>query len=149
MNVRPATADHVGVVAQLEVELFAADAWSQESVTEELTGPRRLAFVACDDDEVIGYAVGMKVDDVLDLHRVAVVPAARRAGTGRALLEAVLRTGRKAGARRMLLEVSAGNEAALQFYAGTGFVQVDRRPHYYRDGTDALVLARELEGSGS
>ena len=145
MNIRPATIDDVGAVTVLEEELFAGDDWSLESVTEEVTGPHRHAFVACDDDgSVIGYVVAMQVDEVLDLHRVAVMPAARRTGIARALLSAVQQAGRAGGARRMLLEVSDGNEAALRFYAGAGFTEIDRRAGYYRDGTDALVLQTEL-----
>ncbi len=148
MRIRPATVDDVGPVTLLEEELFAGDAWSLESVTEEVTGPRRHAFVACDDDgALVGYVVAMQVDDVLALHRNAVVPQARRTGVARALLAAVQEAGREGGARRMLLEVSDGNEAALRFYAGAGFVEIDRRPGYYRDGTDALVLQLELDAS--
>jgi ribosomal protein S18 acetylase RimI-like enzyme len=46
----------------------------------------------------------------------------------------------------MLLEVSAGNEPAIALYEQAGFAEIDRRRRYYRDGSDALVLARELDG---
>jgi [ribosomal protein S18]-alanine N-acetyltransferase len=145
VNVRRATVDDVGPVTLLEEELFSGDDWSLESVTEEVTGPHRHAFVACDDEgTVIGYVVAMRVDDVIDLHRIAVVPPARRTGVARALLGSVQQAGRDEGATRMLLEVSAGNEAALRFYEDAGFVEIDRRPGYYRDGTDALVLQAGL-----
>jgi [ribosomal protein S18]-alanine N-acetyltransferase len=145
VNVRRATVDDVGPVTMLEEELFSGDDWSLESVTEEVTGPHRHAFVACDDEgTVIGYVVAMRVDDVIDLHRIAVVPPARRTGVARALLRAVQQAGRDEGATRMLLEVSAGNEAALRLYEDAGFVEIDRRPGYYRDGTDALVLQAGL-----
>jgi [ribosomal protein S18]-alanine N-acetyltransferase len=148
VNIRGATVDDVVAVTLLEEELFPGDAWSLESVTEEVTGPHRHTLVACaDDGNVIGYVVAMQVDDVLDLHRIAVVPAERRTGVARKLLTAVQEAGREGGARRMLLEVSDGNEAALRFYAGAGFVEIDRRSGYYRDGTDALVLQAELGGS--
>jgi ribosomal-protein-alanine N-acetyltransferase len=147
VTVRRATVDDVGAITLLEEELFAGDDWSLESVTEEVTGPHRHAFVACDDEgNVVGYVVAMQVDDVIDLHRIAVVPAERRTGIARALFSAVQQAGRDDGARRMLLEVSDGNEAALGFYAGAGFVEIDRRAGYYRDGTDALVLQMELGG---
>ena len=48
------------------------------------------------------------------------------------------------GADRMLLEVGAGNAAALGLYAAAGFVEIDRRPRYYRDGADAVVLRLPL-----
>ena len=34
------------------------------------------------------------------------------------------------------------NQAAVAFYAACGLVQIGRRPRYYRDGTDALVMGR-------
>jgi ribosomal-protein-alanine N-acetyltransferase len=40
----------------------------------------------------------------------------------------------------MFLEVAADNAAALEFYAQAGFVEVGRRPRYYANGADALVL---------
>ena len=38
------------------------------------------------------------------------------------------------------------NEGALAFYAAQGFVELDRRPRYYRDGADAIVLELPLTG---
>jgi len=147
--IRRATVDDLAGLALLEGELFGADAWSLESVTEEVTGPRRHAVVACEEDLLVGYAVAMQFDDVLDLHRIAVVPASRRTGVARDLLSAVQAAGREDGARRMLLEVSDGNEAGLRFYAAAGFEEIDRRPQYYRDGTDALVLQVLLDDGRS
>ena len=47
----------------------------------------------------------------------------------------------------MLLEVAAGNAAALAFYGAEGFTEVARRRHYYRDGSDAVVMQRALPAS--
>ena len=44
----------------------------------------------------------------------------------------------------MLLEVRADNRGALAFYAEHGFVEIDRRLRYYRDGTDAVVMRLPL-----
>ncbi|HET6561517.1 MAG TPA: ribosomal protein S18-alanine N-acetyltransferase [Marmoricola sp.] len=149
MKIRRATVDDLAAITLLEEELFAGDAWSLESVTEEVTGPHRHSFVACaDDDTVVGYVVAMQFDEVVDLHRIAVVPTGRRTGVARSLLAAVQQAGSEGGAQRMLLEVSDGNEAALRFYADAGFEEIDRRSHYYRDGTDALVLRLSLAGGG-
>jgi len=133
--VRAATGDDVAAVHALERLLFGADAWSEQSVREELTGPRRRAVVACDPD-VVGYVVTLDVGDVTDLQRVAVHPARQREGMARALLAAVAPDG------DLLLEVSEANAPARQFYAAEGFVEIDRRRRYYRDGSDALVLRR-------
>ena len=136
MILRPATADDVPAVARLEADLFGLDAWSADGVREELTGDRRTALVADQDGRVVGYVVTLDSGDVVDLQRVAVHPAHRRRGLARELLAA-------AGTRsRMLLEVAAGNEPALAFYAAEGFTEIHRRRRYYRDGTDAVLMER-------
>lgn len=138
MTLRPATADDVAAVASLEAVVFGPDAWSPAAVRSELTGPRRVALVACA-PEVVGYAVTVSAGDVVDLQRIAVHPAHRRHGLARRLLAEVSGL---ADADRMLLEVSVDNAAALGFYAAEGFTEIDRRRRYYRDGSDAVVMER-------
>ena len=142
MTVRPATAADVEMVAALEQRLFGDDAWTEDQVREELTGRHRRAWVTDD----VGYVVTMHLGahaDVVDLHRIAVDPGHRRRGLGHALLAAAVEA---AGpGRRMLLEVSADNVEALEFYAAEGFTEITRRPHYYRDGSDAVVMERMLD----
>jgi len=71
----------------------------------------------------------------VDLQRIVVRPSHRRQGLARRLLAAV-----SPDAGRLLLEVSERNDAARAFYAAEGFTEVARRPHYYRDGSDAVVM---------
>jgi ribosomal-protein-alanine N-acetyltransferase len=150
VRIRDALDGDVATVAAIEHETFGVDAWSPESVREELTGARRKAVLAVDGQgTVVGYAMTMRTDEVLDLQRIAVLPYHRRSGVARALLSALRRAGREAGAHRMLLEVRADNDGAVAFYAAEGFVQIDRRRRYYRDGSDALVLSAALGGAAS
>jgi len=146
---RPARTADVARVAALEVDLFGADAWNEAQVVAELGAPGRAMLVAGDvaageRPQVVGYAVLGVAGDVADLLRIGVAPAARRTGVATALLDHLLTAARAAGAERMLLEVSAANAGAQGFYAAAGFVEIHRRPRYYRDGSAALVLAREL-----
>jgi ribosomal-protein-alanine N-acetyltransferase len=135
--IRPATPDDVDAVTALEAAVFGRDAWTRAMVVEELTGRRRDAWVA---DDVVGYAVTLRGDDVMDLQRIAVAPEHRRRGIARELLETAMAAGRG----RMLLEVSATNEGAIAFYVRSGFAEIDRRRRYYRDGSDAIVMEATL-----
>lgn len=144
MKLRPATVDDADALADLETGLFGVDAWSRDLVLSELEGPARSAWVAVAADQVVGYAVTLRLDEVVDLQRIAVRASYRRSGVATALLDAAAARARRGGARRMLLEVSAANTGALEFYAAHGFVEIDRRRRYYRDGSDALVLERGL-----
>jgi len=136
--IRPATSVDVPFVVGLELAIFGADAWTYAMVEEELTGEHRRAWIA----EGAGYVVTMRVDDVVDLQRIAVTPPHRRQGVARALLETAM-----AGSEgdRMLLEVSAANASAIAFYAAAGFVEIDRRLRYYQDGSDAIVMRASLK----
>ena len=106
-------------------------------------GVASLDFGGFDD---VGYVVTMHLGahaDVVDLHRIAVDPDHRRRGLGHALLAAAIEA--SGPGRRMLLEVSAANAEALEFYATEGFTEITRRPRYYRDGSDAVVMERMLD----
>lgn len=144
---RPARTADVARVAALETALFGVDAWSADQIGAELSAPGRAMLVAEHPDDrsaVVGYAVLGVQGDVADLLRIGVDPTARRAGVASALLAHLLGAARAAGAERMLLEVSAANTGAAAFYAARGFVEVHRRPRYYRDDSAALVLQRDL-----
>ena len=142
--IRPAAATDVPDLLVLETDLFGPDAWSEASLRDELDGPGRRAVVLVAGAEVLGYAVTMRAGDVVDLQRIAVRPDRQRQGLAALLLADVLAAARAAGADRMLLEVSAANAAAVAFYDAQGFTRIDVRRRYYRDGSDALVLARPL-----
>lgn len=143
MIIRPGSTDDVPALAALERMLFGVDAWSQDALRAELTGADRFAAVAVRDAEVLGYLIARSSGDgVVDLHRFGVHPDHRRAGIARTVL-ASMADGVRPGARRILLEVSASNRAGVAFYTAEGFVEISRRPRYYRDGSDALVMERE------
>ena len=82
--------------------------------------------------------------DVADLMRIAVAEPDRRSGIASDLLVALQDTARQAGAERMLLEVAESNVDARAFYAAHGYTEISRRPAYYADRGDALVLMRAL-----
>ena len=74
---------------------------------------------------------------------LAVAPAARGRGLGRALVTAAARHAVAMGANAFFLEVEEGNAPALALYAGLGFLQVGRRSGYY-EGRDARLLKAAL-----
>lgn len=104
----------------------------------------RAVLVATSGTELVGYATLIVVAEVADVQRIAVAAAAQRQGLGTSLLEALVDRAVDAGCERVLLEVSVRNDAAVALYRGLGFHELSRRPGYYRDGSSAIVMAREL-----
>lgn len=91
------------------------------------------------------FLLGRVIGPEAELLTLAVDPAARRRGQGRALVTRFLAAARAQGAETAFLEVAADNTAAIALYAATGWTEVGRRRGYYGDGIDALVLRRDLK----
>lgn len=144
IEVRDARPDDLDRIAALETACMGVDAWSPSLVEQGLgrTLPT-IRYVAAG-DPVVGYAVVSVAGDIAELQRIGVEAAARRTGVATALLDVVVATARAARADRLLLEVREDNRGALAFYAGRGFVEIDRRRKYYADGATAVVMRLPL-----
>jgi len=95
-------------------------------------GDRRAWFLAVDDAaRPMGLVLGRRrpPDECL-LFSMWVHPAARRQGTGHALVQAVADWAAAWGASRVILWVILGNNGALRFYESIGF-------HVLTSGPDA------------
>jgi ribosomal-protein-alanine N-acetyltransferase len=77
-----------------------------------------------------------------ELLRIAVDPAHRGGGLGRALLEACQRDLAEAGLSQLFLEVRVSNAAAIRLYRACGWEPCGRRAGYYPDGEDAALFQR-------
>ena len=140
---RPMRWWHLQEVRGLEQEIFEATAWSLEQFYAELAAPGRWLQVLIDNHQVAGYVdVAVQGRDA-DLMTIAVAPAARGRGHGARLLAEAMRWAAAAGAHHMFLEV-ASNNPAQQLYETHAFAVVDRRPDYYSDGSDAVVMRAAL-----
>ena len=150
--IRPAVATDLPRLAALEAASFH-DPWSAELLAGELAHPGSVMLVAGGGTPLSGagggapfsgYACFRLAGGEAELLRVAVEPAARNRGIARRLLAAGLDRLRAAGTASCHLEVRPANASALAVYGALGFIPCGRRRAYYRDGSDALVLRRDL-----
>ncbi len=81
-----------------------------------------------------------------ELLRIAVDPARRRAGEGRALLRHCQARLAAMGIATLHLEVRVSNAPARALYEKEGWVARGIRKAYYRDGEDAALYVLELPG---
>ncbi len=144
--IRAATRADADAIAALESENLGVDAWSPGLVAAGVSGelPTVVYLVAEVDGHVAGYAAASIVADIAELQRIAVTPSHRRTGLASALLDGVLSEARAGAVDRLLLEVRDDNADATAFYAARGFVEIDRRRRYYRDGATAVVMLLAL-----
>lgn len=139
--IAPMTLEDVDAAHEIERLSFATP-WPAYAFEQELRGNRLARYlVARAGEELVGFAgMWMMVDDA-HITTISVHPEWRRRGVGRQLLLDLTELAISVGARRMTLEVRAGNSAAHALYREFGFDVVGRRPGYYSDdGEDALVM---------
>lgn len=139
--IEPMTLADVGAAHEIERVSFATP-WPAYAFEQELRGNRLARYlVARAGDELVGFAgMWMMVDDA-HVTTISVHPDWRRRGVARQLMLGLSELAMSSRARRMTLEVRAGNAGAHALYREFGFEVVGRRPGYYSDnGEDALVM---------
>lgn len=142
-HLRVATLDDLTILVDLEALTFPEDPWSPFMLADELSSPASRYWIAMDEAGVpIGYG-GVKVGgDQADVMTIGVAPRARGRGVGRAILDALLEWARQVGAVEIFLDVRPSNEGAIALYNSRGFVEIGRRPRYFRNPVEEAVEMR-------
>jgi [ribosomal protein S18]-alanine N-acetyltransferase len=143
-----------GIMAVMEAAFDPAygEAWNRRQVGDALTLPHtHFVLLAADGQspqdaaDAAGFTMSRRIADEEELLLIAVAPWARRRGLGHALMRQFLAQSASEGVTRQFLEMRAGNPAEA-LYLAHGFIQVGRRPNYYRSGNlgpfDALTYSR-------
>ncbi len=123
-------AAHIPQIAALE-RLCFSEPWSERSLLEETENPAAYFIVAVEDGAVRGYAGMHTVLGESYVDNIAVFPAYRGRGIGRALTQALIARARAADGAFITLEVRASNRAAIALYTALGFEKVGVRPNFY------------------
>ncbi len=95
-------------------------------------------------NQLVGFALADREGVEGHLLAIGVDKANRSRGIGSALVKTVRTDLAKAGAYRLRLEVRADDPAAQAFYARHGFAPEGLEEAVYRDGGDAVMMARPL-----
>lgn len=136
-EVRPATAADLAMVAVVGARPFAAG-WSPDALAAELQRADSIFLVVPERGYALARAAG---GDCLLLDLAAAVDGG---GAGRALLAALKDAAQARGCGKISFEASASNARALEFYRKAGAVVVGRRPKFYYDGSDAVLLDLDI-----
>jgi [ribosomal protein S18]-alanine N-acetyltransferase len=142
IRLRPFVASDLPQVMEIEQASFSLP-WEAEFFLTEGQNPHGWFWVAEKDNIIVGYLCGWLIADEGEILRVAVHPASRRGGVGKALLDKFIGIAGQRGVRTLHLEVRASNRSAIELYTSHGFQKVGRRGRYYENGEDALVMMWE------
>ena len=113
--------------------------WSLAMFVLELSKTSGICLAAQAGDELLGYVICSRYDQVWHLMNIAVAPERRRGGVASRLLDCLL--GEARGVLPLTLEVRVSNHQAIAMYERFGFRSAGVRPRYYHDnGEDALIM---------
>ncbi len=111
---------------------------SEQSVRQEFHAPARTYLLNIEGDAVQtadpvvrGYAGYWYDGDDAEIMTIGVGRPYQRQGIAAALLETLIVSARRQGAKRMLLEVRVDNVPALALYERFGFTRMGLRKRYY------------------
>ena len=132
----PAT-DDMAALTGLHAQAFSP-AWSAAAIRDLFATPGVFAFASAE-----GFILARVAAGEAEILTLAVIPAARRHGLGRALVRSAAAHAERLGATSLFLEVGLRNKAAQALYRGLGFTGIGRRKAYYGN-EDADVLKAAL-----
>ena len=143
----PLPAGAAAPLAAMHLAAFPEDPWDAAALERILALTGGFGYLAWQEGAPAGFILARDLGGEVEILSLGVLPGWRRRGVGRALLDAVVAQAQRRSAGSLVLEVATENAAARLLYAACDFVQVGRRPRYYRraDGrADALILRRAV-----
>jgi ribosomal protein S18 acetylase RimI-like enzyme len=148
LSLRNATLADIDALSTLEARCFDGDRLSRRSFRHLVASPSAACRIAGEGGRMEGYAITLfrRNGGYARLYSLAVDPAKRKAGSGKALLEDAERIAAARGARGLRLEVRRDNEPAIGLYRRRGYQTIATVPGYYEDGTDAFRMQKIFGG---
>ncbi len=144
MEIIRAAAAHAAGIHAVECACFSRP-WSEEAVLAELENGHSALFAAVQDGQVIGWAGLEYVCGEGSVTNIAVLPAFRGQGLGRALTLRLIEEAQRRTLDFLMLEVRASNTPAIALYRSLGFTEIGvRRGFYEKPREDALLFRIEF-----
>lgn len=139
MDIQTLSREDAGVIASLEQRSFP-DPWSQKSIEGTLSQKNYINLGAWREGKFLGYLFFSCILDEGEIIRIAVEPDERRRGIAEHLFGELKLQCVKQGIAKWMLDVRAGNKAALACYRKMGFCEDGRRRNFYSDPVEDAIL---------
>ncbi|MCL2225599.1 MAG: ribosomal protein S18-alanine N-acetyltransferase [Defluviitaleaceae bacterium] len=130
---------HAEEMHLIEAEAFAAP-WSEISIRYEIMNPLTIAFIAEENERILGHAYMQHILDEGHIINIAVRKSHRKCGIGSLLVSELITAARNAQIRGLTLEVRESNTAAISLYKKNGFTAEGIRKNYYANPTENGIV---------
>jgi ribosomal-protein-alanine N-acetyltransferase len=133
--------DFLDSIRSIEESVFS-DPWTKKSIANEFTLGRYYGIIIS--GKLVAFAVLRCVLDEAELLRIAVSKEHRRNGFAKMLMSQIGTEAVTFGCSRIFLEVSSLNVSAIELYNSSGYSKFSIRKGYYHDGSDAILMQKQL-----
>jgi len=146
ISFRPGTIEDAQRMCEIDRACFEPFiAYPVEVFYYHLLIKRDPSFVAIDDGRIIGFILTSKTARANGLLvTIDILDGRRREGIGAKLLELAEHAQKKRGCRKIQLQVSVENSAAIGFYEKMGYVKKKQLRNYYGPGRDGFLYSKEI-----
>ncbi|WP_231758876.1 GNAT family N-acetyltransferase/peptidase C39 family protein [Microbulbifer elongatus] len=145
-TLRPALPGDLDQLCHLEQTAFQGDRLSRRRFRHWLQTDHRVFLVAEQRSALLGYGLVLlrRGTRLARLYSLAVAPAGRGLGIGKALLSAAEDAARACGRLYMRLEVAEQNTPAIALYRQLGYRTFGSYANYYEDAGAALRMQKRI-----
>ena len=143
IEIQKMTKEHLDEIKDILITEFD-EFWNAEVLEKELENPLSTYIVAISDKQVVGYAgLWQPIDEG---HITNIVTRLNKRGNKVAtkMLEELIEIAKARSLNCVTLEVNVHNEIAINLYKKYDFKEVGKRPKYYNNIDDALIMTKEI-----
>lgn len=120
------------------------DFWTVGIFKEELNNPNCHYIVAVQGEDIVGFGGISVVLDEANINNIAVRVDKRNNKIGSKILKNLIDISKALNCSYVTLEVNVENSPAVKLYENFGFKNLGIRKNYYKENTDAYIMALEI-----
>ena len=144
IEIQKMTKEHLDEIKDILITEFD-EFWNAEVLEKELENPLSTYIVAICENQVVGYAgLWQPAEDETHITNIVTKLDKRGNKVATKMLEELIEIAKTRGLRCVTLEVNVHNEIAINLYKKYDFKEVGKRPRYYNNTDDALIMTKEI-----
>jgi len=144
MLIRRAGKEDIPVLARMELEHPGFPAWGEKGLAAEFEKKFSVTLVAEREGRLAGFINFWILQPQIQLNSVLVAASALKKGVASALLGKLLEYAGKNACTEIDLEVNERNLPAIRLYEKSDFKVVGRRPKFYNNTDEAVLMRKKL-----
>lgn len=144
ITIEKMTKEHLEQIRNILVTEFD-EFWNANVLEKELENPLSEYIVATSGNEVVGYAGLWQPCDEGHITNIVTKLDKRGNKIASKMLEELIKIAKNKNLKCVTLEVNIHNEIAINLYQKYNFKEIGKRPKYYYNTDDALIMTLEFK----